>query len=206
MMNITDKRHWYDGWIYDRILAPNQVVPFSKIRNLIPAGSNVIDIGCGTGRLAFSLSGICRDILAIDLSEKNIRTAKTTLEEIRKDNITFLHSDLASILNREGIHFDFAILSYILHEVESDERVRILKDTATIADRIIISDHLPDASVTGKVIREVMEFFAGREHYANYRSFISEGGVIDLAEKTGLKINHEEVHAGHLHIIMLEKN
>lgn len=205
MMNITDKRHWYDGWIYDRILAPNQVVPFSKISNLVPTGSNVIDIGCGTGRLAFSLADKCRSVLGIDLSEKNISTANTTLEEIRKTNVTFLHTDLASIFARERIHFDIAILSYILHEVGSAERSIILKDAATVADKIIISDHLPGASLTGKIIREIMEFFAGREHYVNYRSFINEGGTEYLADQTGLKISHEEIHAGHLQIIILEK-
>lgn len=205
MMNISDKRHWYDGWIYDRILAPNQVVPFSKIRDLIPRGSNVIDIGCGTGRLAFGLSDKCRSVLAIDLSEKNIRTAKVTLEETKSDNVTFLHSDLASIIRQGEKHYDFAILSYILHEVGSDERIRILDDAAQIADRIVVSDHLPVASVTGNIIREVMEFFAGKEHYMNYRSFISEGGIRYMADRTGLRVTHEEIHASHLHITVLER-
>lgn len=205
MMNISDKRHWYDGWIYDRILAPNQVIPFLKISELIPSGSSVIDIGCGTGRLAFRLAEKCRSVLAIDLSEKNIRTASATMEETKPGNITFLHSDLASVINQDGRRYDYAILSYILHEVESDERIRILNDATRIADRIIVSDHLPGASMTGKIIREVMEFFAGREHYMNYRSFINKGGTRYLAYKTGLKITHEEIHADHLHITVLER-
>lgn len=205
MMNISDKRHWYDGWIYDRILAPNQVIPFSKIRELIPPGSSVIDIGCGTGRLAFSLSEKCRSILAIDLSEKNIMTAKATLQKTNSDNITFLHSDLASIINKKEEHYDFAILSYILHEVGSAERINILNDATMIADRIIVSDHLPGASAKAKIIREVMEFFAGREHYHNFKSFIKEGGTRYLADNTGLKVKHEEIHASHLHITLLER-
>src|SRR5512133_1667570 len=103
MMNVTDKRHWYDGWIYDRLLAPNQKVAFQKITNLVAENSRVIDIGCGTGRLAFRLVGKCKSILAIDLSEKNITTALRTTDLLQIKNVEFIHSDLASIKKEKTI-------------------------------------------------------------------------------------------------------
>lgn len=204
-MNVSDKRHWYDGWIYDKILAPNQKIPFDKISRLIPEGSNAIDIGCGTGRLAFLLSRKCRSLLAIDLSEKNIRTATGTKEKLKTDNIEFIHSDLATIVRDHNKRFNFAILSYILHEVNRAERIKILNDTSLIADKIIVSDHKPSTTMTAKIIREILELGAGYGHYQNYRTYINEGGIEILASECGLKIVHNETHASHLQIVVLSK-
>jgi 2-polyprenyl-3-methyl-5-hydroxy-6-metoxy-1,4-benzoquinol methylase len=51
-----DKGHWYDGWFHDRCISPNQDGPFRQIKGLITPNSRVLDAGCGTGRLAFSLA------------------------------------------------------------------------------------------------------------------------------------------------------
>lgn len=45
-----NKEHWYDGWFYDRWIAPNQDSFFAYINTLLPPDSTVIDLGCGTGR------------------------------------------------------------------------------------------------------------------------------------------------------------
>lgn len=204
-MKIADKRHWYDGWIYDRLLAPNQKVPFQKISNLIAEGSSVIDIGCGTGRLAFRLAARCRSILAIDLSEKNIKTALRTRDLMKVNSVQFIHSDLASVAREGGKIFDYSVLSYILHEVNTSERIKLLTCAASISEKIIVSDHKPETKTVAGIIREVLEIGAGMDHYSNYRSFINEGGIKQLAAVTGLKIIHEEVHSSHLHIVVLQK-
>lgn len=204
-MKISDKRHWYDGWIYDRILAPNQKVPFDKISALISPGSRVIDIGCGTGRLDFRIAEKCSSIIAIDLSEKNIATAIDTQKRLGINNIKFIHTDLASFMDGGKVFFDYAVLSYILHEVNTGERIRILNDTASVAGRIIVSDHKPETTAIPATIREIMEFGAGKDHYLNYRSFIREGGIKSLSERCGLRITDEQVHSSHLHIAVLQK-
>lgn len=203
MMNVSDKRHWYDGWIYDRVLAPNQKVPFDRIASLIHVGSDVIDIGCGTGRLAFRLSGNCSSILAIDLSEKNIMTAINTREKIKAGNIEFIHTDLSTVAEGNKKHYDYAVLSYILHEVSRTERIKILNDAALLADKIIVSDHKPSTNMVTKIIREILEFGAGPDHYRNFTTYINDGGIEPLARKCGLKPIHNEIHNSHLQITVL---
>lgn len=205
MMNVSDKRHWYDGWIYDRVLAPNQKVPFDKIAFLIPEGSDVIDIGCGTGRLDFRLSEKCRSILAIDLSEKNILTATSTREKTKAGNIEFIHTDLSSVVGGNKRHFDYAVLSYILHEVSRTERIKILTEAAMVANKIIVSDHKPSTIMVSKIIREILEFGAGPDHYRNFTTYIIDGGIEPLAGKCGLKPIHNEIHNSHLQITVLAK-
>ena len=71
-----NKFHWYDGGFYDRIIAPNQRPLFNQILNLLKPGSDVIDVGCGTGYFSFLASEHCKSVLGIDLSSRNIAQAK----------------------------------------------------------------------------------------------------------------------------------
>ncbi|HLN21881.1 MAG TPA: class I SAM-dependent methyltransferase [Bacteroidales bacterium] len=205
MMNVKNKRHWYDGWIYDRLLAPNQKESFNRIANLISEGASVLDIGCGTGRLTYRLAGKCRSLTGIDLSYINIATALTNLEDSFTDKIRFLHCSLDDFAFNNKDHFDFAIFSYVLHEVSIDERVHLLRNASKISDRIVVADHIPETKLFAGIIREILEFFAGRDHYLSYRSYINNGGIRKLAETAGLKMTREEIFRSHLHIAVLEK-
>jgi ubiquinone/menaquinone biosynthesis C-methylase UbiE len=60
-----NKNHWYDGWFYDKLIAPNQDQLFGQIKNLVDSDSIIIDVGCGTGRLAFGLADKCKSVLGI---------------------------------------------------------------------------------------------------------------------------------------------
>src|SRR5664280_748525 len=84
-----NKNHWYDGWFYDLVIAPNQDNLFEQVKNLIEPGSRVIDIGCGTGRLDFALAGKCKSVLGIDLSERNIERANLRLLQNPNEKISF---------------------------------------------------------------------------------------------------------------------
>jgi 2-polyprenyl-3-methyl-5-hydroxy-6-metoxy-1,4-benzoquinol methylase len=75
----NNKHHWYDGCFYDTFIAPNQDKLFGQIKNIIEPQSTIIDVGCGTGHLEFSLADKCKSVLGIDLSEKNIATANKKL-------------------------------------------------------------------------------------------------------------------------------
>ena len=205
-MNILDKRHWYDGWIYDRMIAPNQRIPFSRIKELIHEGSTVLDIGCGTGRMAFSIADKCNYVHAIDLSLKNINTALATLNELRISNIGFHHSDLGSFLKENNLHFDYAVLSYVIHELSSEERIAVLNNASNIADQVIVSDHMPETTFIAGLIREIVEFGAGPDHYRSYRNYITEGGLYPLADKCGLTIQKEELYNAHLQIALLKRD
>ncbi|HLP74215.1 MAG TPA: class I SAM-dependent methyltransferase [Bacteroidales bacterium] len=205
MMQTVNKRHWYDGFIYDRLLAPNQKGSFERISELIPENSDVLDIGCGTGRLAFRLAEKCRSVTAIDLSETNIRTAERTKKENSTDNINFIHTSLSAFLLLHPKHFDYAVLSYILHEVSDEERSQILREASSVSDKIIVSDHKPDTIPSARIVREVMEFFAGKDHYSSYRSYIRNNGISDLTGKAGLRIIRQETFRSHLQISVLQK-
>lgn len=186
-----NKNHWYDGWIYDKFIAPNQDKMFGEIKKFIQPDSTVIDVGCGTGRFSFSIADKVNKVVGIDLSEKNISTAKRTLERNSNSKISFLHTSLSELIAKNQ-HFDYAVMTYVIHEVEPEERINLLKEMSLIADKIIIGDYLvPVRTGFWSVLNELVEYFAGEDHYRNFKSFVADNGLTNLAGKAGLNIIKE---------------
>jgi len=202
-----NKNHWYDGWFYDTFIAPNQDKLFRQIKNIIDAQSEIIDVGCGTGRLAFKLSGKSKAILGIDLSKRNIDRAQRSLFRHPNDNITFQHRNLSEIIKEDQAHFDYAVLTYVIHEVAEEERLKLLHEMAQVADKIIIGDYqVPKPNGFAGRLSEIIEYVAGAEHYRNYKSYMADGGIYHLADKAGLKIITEIINQTSTnHIVVLGK-
>jgi ubiquinone/menaquinone biosynthesis C-methylase UbiE len=202
-----NKNHWYDGWFYDKLIAPNQDQLFGQIKNLVYADSIIIDVGCGTGRLAFGLADKCKSVLGIDLSKRNIDRANLTLHQNPDSKISFKNSDIGEIINKRQIHFDYAVLTYVIHEVDEEERINLLNEISRIADKIIIGDYLvPKPKGFRSYLSEIIEFIAGAEHYRNYKSYVANGGIKSLANKAKFKIIHEiSNHPLTNHIVILAK-
>lgn len=188
----ANKQHWYDGWFYDRLIAPNQDRLFTQIEQRIAPDSRVLDVGCGTGRLAFALAGKCERVLGIDLSQRNIERAKRNLAGHPHTNISFEHRSVAEIVSDGTMHFDYAVLTYVLHEVPEPERTTLLLELSTIADRIIVGDYLvPVPSGGWSVLNDLVEYAAGMDHYTNFKSFVANGGIRSLAEQIHFEVLEE---------------
>jgi len=187
-----NKNHWYDGWFYDILIASNQDQLFGQIKDLIDAESKIIDIGCGTGRLEFALADKCKSVLGIDLSKRNIDRANQTLLRNPNIKISFLNRNISEIINEGQPHFDYAVLTYVIHEVNEEVRIDLLNEISRVVDKIIIGDYLvPKPKRFRSYLSEIIEFIAGAEHYRNYKSFVANGGIKYLANKAGLKIINE---------------
>jgi SAM-dependent methyltransferase len=201
-----NKNHWYDGWFYDVFIAPNQDRLFSLIKNIIEPNSSVLDVGCGTGRLAFTIAYKSKLVLGIDLSKRNIEKAKSKLAKNPNEKISFAHSTVSDLIS-QNLYFDYAVMTYVIHEVNEEERVKLLEDISKVADKIIIGDYLvPKPSGIWSVLNEVIEFAAGSEHYRNYKNYVRNGGLFSLANKAGLKIIKEiKNKPSTSHLVILKK-
>lgn len=204
---IQNKHHWYDGWFYDKIIAPNQDKLFAQIKDIIEPGSAVLDIGCGTGRLAFKLADKCRSVTGIDLSERNINRALLTLGKKPDPKIAFKHCNQADMSNGGESYFDYSVFTYVIHEVKENERINMLFDAARLSGKIIIGDYsVPSPSGFAGRLSEIIEFLAGWEHYRNYKSYIRNGGIHYLANKAGLRVVYEISNQPYTnHIVVLAK-
>ncbi len=202
-----NKNHWYDGIFYDVVIAPNQDKSFSHVKNIIEPNSTLIDVGCGTGRLAFQIADKCRKVDALDLSQRNIELANKKLAKNSKNNIQFIHADVLSHLNGTNQKYDYAVLSYVIHEIDESLRNQILIELSRAAEKIIVIDYLaPRTKGMWSLLNEIIEYVAGREHYSNFKTFIAGNGIIGLSEKTGLKIVNEIKNSPSTsHIVVLSK-
>ncbi|GBD89504.1 ubiquinone/menaquinone biosynthesis methyltransferase [bacterium BMS3Abin04] len=189
---MEDKKHWYDGIIYDKFIAPNQDRIFSVIASIIKPDSTVVDIGCGTCRLPFFLSDKCLHITGIDLSSKNIKVANSKLKKGNYENVELFHGDATRFANKLKRKYDYATVTFVLHEMPPEERIKMLEVMKTIADKIIIGDYIAPIpeSVYGK-ITQVVEFLAGKDHYNNFKNYEKNGGVHYLLQQAGLKLVKE---------------
>ncbi len=187
---MNDKKHWYDGLIYDKFIAPNQDRMFSIIKKLLPEESSVLDVGCGTGRLSFQLAGHCKKIVGVDLSSKNIGIAKKKLNKMNHSNLSFIHSNGSTFTG--DTPFDYAILTYVIHEMPEQERIQLLSQLKANVKNIIIGDYLtPTPKTFWGGANVVVEYLAGKDHYKNFKNYVKNGGLHYLAEQTKLEIVRE---------------
>ena len=190
-MEKENKNHWYDGLFYDKLIAPNQDKSFTQLKNLIEPDSTLLDAGCGTGRLAFQIADKCSKVDGIDLSIKNINLANKKLSSTTISNVIFHHADVIKFLSGKN-RYDYAVLSYVIHEVDISLRVEILKLLSLAAEKIIIIDYLtPRSKGFWSALNEIVEFIAGKDHYRNFKSYVANGGIYGLAQQSGLKIVNE---------------
>ena len=126
------------------------------------------------------------------MSIKNINLANKKLASTTISNVSFYHDDITKFLSQKKQQYGYAVLSYVIHEVDIGLRVEILKLLSKAADKIIIIDYLtPRPKGFWSGLNEIVEFIAGKDHYRNFKSFIVNDGIYGLAQQSGLKIINE---------------
>lgn len=189
---MKEKRHWYDGKFYDKLIAPNQDKLFNNIYELVENNSTVLDVGCGTGRLSFRLADKCKKIVGVDLSQKNISVASSNLKLNPNNSISFIHGDISSAINSNSDKYNYAVITYVLHEMSVKERIYTLNNLKSIVDYIIIGDYLtPTPNNIWGGINIFAEYIAGKDHYYNFKSYVKNGGIKYLLDQANLKIKKE---------------
>jgi SAM-dependent methyltransferase len=202
---MKNKFHWYDGLFYDKLIAPNQDGTFRIMRAMMNANSSVIDIGTGTGRFVFQASDKFNKVVGVDLSSRNIKFANARLSQANIKNISFLHADAADLKSHFLEKFDYSTVSYVIHEMPYEARLTVLKAMREISNEIIIGDYfVPQPNNKRGISNKFAEFFAGMNHFNNYRNFVKHNGIYGLVEMLGMEILQEKqgVH-GTSHIVKI---
>jgi len=183
----ADKSLFFYGWIYHKFLDPHQAEARELIAGLIPEGSSVLDIACGTGQLCFALRAQkqCR-VVGIDLSLRMLQFAE---KANRYHNVKFVHQDATDLAGFGDHTFDYAIVLILMHELPNEKQLCVLSEALRVADKTIIVDAsvpLPK-NLSGLGVRFV-EATLGRDHHDYFRNFLTNGGIMGLLENSGLPI------------------
>jgi SAM-dependent methyltransferase len=157
----------------------------AKILSLIPEDSVVLDVGCGTGELALLLreAKACR-VVGVDLSLRMVEFARGRNPY---SDVVFLHRDAADISDHAADHFDYAILLQVLHELPRATQLAVLAELGRLAKKTLIVDYnVPLPRHLPGIVSRVIEITIGRDHYDQFRAYITAGGVAGILEEAGL--------------------
>jgi len=186
---------------YDSFLEPmNSVLRSIGFKMLPPkSGMKVLDIGCGTGAHLVHYQKVLCQVFGVDTSPSMLKRAQLKLGE-RAD----LRLVDASTLPFPNYNFDIILMSTVLHEMAPDLRVKVLTEAHRVmkeSGRILIIDFHPGPlkPLKGwiiKIIINIAEFLAGREHFKNSRQYLVSGGIPALIDTCKLEIEDYKIVSG----------
>ncbi len=103
-----------------------------------------LDVGFGTGALLSALTDSGYQMDGIEGAEKMVQIAK---KKPALSTVKLLHQDVLKGLPYADNSFDFVIASYMVHGLETDERIRLLKAMKRVAKHyVILYEHSKSAS------------------------------------------------------------
>lgn len=122
---------------------------FRLIKRFVPSRKlSILDLGCGWGSISLELAREGHNVLGIDRDEEVIKIAKrgNGPENLRQKQGTLEYqvADFSSWKN-QGIEFDVALLSRVLHHIPQPDRVLAkVKQLLSSKGRIICVDYAYD--------------------------------------------------------------
>ena len=197
-MSQKRKDHFYEGWLYHFLVDPLLRRVHRLVRSQVKPGSTLIDIGCGTGELLFSLADVGSELVGVETSNRMWSFANRQARARGFNNVQILFGDGAKLDNFSAGFFDYAIACMVLHEMDASQRLPVLEEMKRLAPNLILVDYRvpPPVNLAAAMCRFI-ERLAGPRHFRNYTSFINGGGLLSLFETLGLTVQKETILYSH---------
>jgi ubiquinone/menaquinone biosynthesis C-methylase UbiE len=173
------------------------------------AGDKVLDVCCGTGDQVFYYAK--RGIIAtgVDLDIKMIKMAKKDKRKKDLKNVSFQIAD-ASSLPFKNNSFNYASISFALHEKERVVRDRIISEMKRVVksggNLIFIDFQVPLPKNLYSYFIKTVEYLAGRDHFRGFKDYLGQGGLEGIVNKNQLLIEKRENIKSGIATIMKAKN
>jgi ubiquinone/menaquinone biosynthesis C-methylase UbiE len=191
------------GW-YDTLLEPlNTGLRQIGLKMMPPEpGARVLDVGCGTGTHLDLYEQAGCEVHGIDLSPAMLDVARPKLGDHAR-----LHLGDASQMPYPDNSFDMVMATLALHEMTPDTRIAVVGEMRRVLrdeGRLLVIDYHPGTvrSLKGWLFKGLIwliERLAGRDHFRNYRHFLSHGGALPLARQFNLsQVQSKFVTGGNL--------
>lgn len=154
----------------------------------IEKNTNILDIGCGIGILAYELANKAGKVIAIDKNKVSIEIAKKSFS---KTNIKYIVGDVISYNFVEN--FDYIILSNFLQHIKN--RVNFLKKIQKFGNIILIRVPMINRSWLTIHKKELeLEYRLNPNHYIEY----TFEGFQEELNRAGLKIIDYQIKFGEI--------
>jgi ubiquinone/menaquinone biosynthesis C-methylase UbiE len=184
--------------VYDLVVEPMQAGVRRVAVEFVPPDPawQVLDVGCGTGTGMVPYVEAGCTVVGVDVSPSMLERARARLG----DRVELYHTDGESLPFEAG-RFDLVTTSMVLHEVPADRRTGFVDQMARVAGaggRLQIVDFgfgsLRPKGWALRAVSELVEQLSG--HYSQYRSFKAAGGVPEVVDTAGHRLEREKIVAG----------
>ncbi len=184
----TTRSRIYDGRFYSRVLDPFLSGLHGKLAQLVEPGGRVLDVGCGTGNLAFRMAPDAAEVVGIELSPAMAEYASQRRSDEGFEHVSFVLGEVVhAFRERAASYFDVATMVLALHEMPAEARTPVLREVTRVAKRLLCLDYrVPMPWNLAGARNRLMEAAAGREHFGAFRDFYRRGGIAGIAESAGL--------------------
>lgn len=184
MKRKSEKRHWDRFWaasskIEDVYDTDGRIVDnLAKFVDL--SGTNVLEVGAGTGRDTDRLAGLCRTAYALDYSEESLTLMTASLQNpveiVCGDALRLpFASESLDVVFHQGLLEHFRNPGDLL-----DENVRVLKKGG-----VLLVD-VPQRYHYYTVLKHILIFFG--KWFAGWETEFSVSELTRLLERRGLKV------------------
>ena len=203
-MPHNHKDHFYEGWLYHFLVDPLLRRVHRLVRSQVKPGSTLIDIGCGTGQLLFSLAEVGSELVGVETSNRMWSFANRQARTRGFNNVQILFGDGTKLANYSAGFFNYAIACMVLHEMDASQRLPLLEEMKRLAPNLILVDYrVPPPTNLAAAMCRFIERLAGIRHFRNYTSFVNGGGLQSFYETLGLTVQKELTFYSHcLHLAL----
>ena len=163
----------------------NHTVKFSGMK----AGDRVLDVCCGTGDQVFHYAEAGITVTGIDLDSNMLKLAGKDKRKKALRNVSFQIADARNLPFKDS-SFDYASISFALHEKERTARDKIISEMRRVVkkegDLIFIDLQAPLPKTLFAYLIKAVEFIAGRDHHRHFKDYIEQGGLYEILKKNHL--------------------
>jgi len=174
--------------IYSAVIDPLLKTSHARAASLVGEGKNVLDVACGTGALSMMIAKKQgNNVSGVDLDPGMIKVAERRKKKSGVVNATFLVMDAIDLSQFSEKEFDVAVISLALHQFTPAVGLKVLQEMKRVSQRIIIVDYAHP--IHAKIYRWfiwLIEWFAGGDHYRNFRQYKNNGGMDTLLDESGI--------------------
>ena len=177
----------YEGGIHPK----HRLMNYHKFfTNRVHLDEHVLDIGCGYGAVAHSISKSGAVVLGIDIDKTLIEKAK---KRINKNNVKFVHGDITKLLP-EGL-FSVIVMSNVLEHLENRHSLLVALVKKYCPRVLLIRVPMINRHWLVSLKKELdLPYFGDSTHCIEYtvESFKKE------IESAGLKITNQQIVWGEI--------
>ena len=144
------------------------------------AGDRVLDVCCGTGDQVFYYARAGIAAIGVDLDSHMLELARRDKRNRAFRDVSFQMADAQDLSFDDGL-FDYASISFALHEKEPEIRNRVISEMKRVVKEegtlIFIDFSVPLPENLLSYFVRIMEFMAGKAHYRCFKDYLARGGL-----------------------------